>query len=128
MKKKILALILFCLTTPAHAGGPRTGNDHISGCEAVLTKSNDDAFEQGFCMGAVSMGLATTPALPGVAHACPPQGVTNYQGVRVLVNYMHTRPERLNETVHKNRYGLICLSVALHGVDLQPTDGTKRRR
>jgi hypothetical protein len=97
--KKTLALALLCLTIlPARsATPPSSGNDHITACEAVNTKSDADPLGQGYCMGAVSMALAATKIMPGAAHACPPEGVTTFQGVRVLVNYMHNHPERLNE-------------------------------
>ena len=68
-----------------------TANYVMAGCRGFLQTPIQTRLEAGYCAGAVR---ALVYAAPGVC--APPYG-TNEQGVRVVVQYIDSRPARLHE-------------------------------
>ncbi|PSC05666.1 hypothetical protein SLNSH_06695 [Alsobacter soli] len=68
------------------------GNAQLAVCRLILGESSLRPYDQGFCIGAVHAIRYSR----GRLHICIPDGVTNMQAVRVLVNYMESHPARLN--------------------------------
>lgn len=68
-----------------------TANEAMEGCRFFLTDGERGTLKQinaqGYCRGAVEALIS--------ANYCPPSGVTIGQAVRVVVQYIDSRPTRL---------------------------------
>jgi hypothetical protein len=74
----------------------------LPGCKTAASKPdarNEINIRAAYCLGFVA-GLGTTSA-------CIPSDVTNQQAVRVVVNYLEARANRLHE-----RFSLLALSLS----------------
>jgi hypothetical protein len=87
----------------------RSATAIMAGCEALLggKEFELDAYWQGGCGGEVLSVWDTAAAINLV---CVPHGVTLAEVVRVVVEYIHARPERMDE-----RFTTLALE-ALHGI------------
>jgi Rap1a immunity proteins len=87
------ALSAVALSIPVEAQEAGTGNSVFNACK-LATRDNsprntNDMLLLGICFGNVD---ATFYHLANQSF-CPPDGVTNVQGVRVLVRYMESNPQ-----------------------------------
>ena len=70
------------------------GNFYLPFCKQVT--NGQLVFIGGVCMGSVSATAYVARLLPKNMKACPPDGVTGEQLVRVVVQYMQTNPALLH--------------------------------
>src|SRR5262245_10565274 len=99
-------MFLACMTVVLNCGvalgqDKDSANHMMAGCRAYVStpgvvQNPQDAFDRGLCAGIVS-GLVM--AHPDV---CPPAGSTRDQSIRIVVQYIDTRPARM----HESFYGL----------------------
>ena len=83
----------------ALAKGVDSADYVMPGCRAFLvTGSNKELGRKPFCVGLIGL-------ISGIAHMskdiCAPDGVTQEQAVRVVVQYIDSRPERMHEDFKK---------------------------
>jgi Rap1a immunity proteins len=86
----VCAGLLLALTGEAVGAGVTSANTVMPGCRAFIAHP-DEYYLQGYCMGAVAAIIRVDPS------TCPPKDSTIGQGVRVVVKYIDSRPERLHE-------------------------------
>lgn len=87
------------------------GNSLLAQCQASIRFMNDnseitDEFGQGKCLGIVEAVMGTTIVrnnqLPKESRICFPEaGITNGQGIRIVVKYLQETPSllHLNDTI-----------------------------
>jgi Rap1a immunity proteins len=92
MTKFAVAILLFALTVPAGAQDISSANFILTGCKGYLNREGN-AWAQGHCVGFID-GLVS---VAGGQVFSVPDGVTNRQGVAVVVKYIEARPERMHE-------------------------------
>jgi len=84
------AAILSSICGRAEAAPTITGNDMLPACEHLIDDENESGlFKQGECIGLV-IGVGVG------AGVCVPPDATDGQAVRVMLDYMHKNPSRLN--------------------------------
>jgi hypothetical protein len=69
-------------------------------CESALQERREHVFEAGVCVGTLQTLTYIQPLLDpryGKANYCPPQGLAPEQEIRVVVTYLQSHPERLQE-------------------------------
>jgi hypothetical protein len=72
-----------------------TANAVMPGCrEFLVPDSGREAWGQSYCVGLIN-GLAYGD------HSCAPPGVTTAQTMRVIVQYIDSRPARMHEDFRK---------------------------
>jgi len=89
-----------------------SGEVLLKHCESALQDSTPRSFEAGVCMGTLQTLTYIQPLLDpkyGKASHCFPQGFPNEQEVQVVVTYLKSHPERLQEE------GRTLALDALHG-------------
>jgi hypothetical protein len=86
-------IVLAIVTTGAALG--ESANYRMQGCRSFAKQDNDSryAFAGGLCSGMIEALMGVAPVL----RFCPPPGATVGQGALVVVQYLDTRPARLNE-------------------------------
>jgi hypothetical protein len=97
MKASVLGagLLLLALTGEAVGAEITSANEVMPGCRALIAHSDESTdYWQGYCSGAVAAIVRVDPG------NCPPKGSTVGQGVRVVIKYIDSRPERLHEDFH----------------------------
>jgi Rap1a immunity proteins len=67
-----------------------SANRVMVGCRHAITEDGQEAVTRGFCLGSVS-------AVWDFAGVCSPRGAVLGQAVRIVVEYIDSRPARLNE-------------------------------
>jgi hypothetical protein len=73
-----------------------SANYRMEGCRDVLSGRHDgDLLDPGICIGLVRGLVYADPTL------CIPDGVTNGQKIRVVVQYIGQRPARMHESFNK---------------------------
>ena len=77
---------------PASAQDISSANFILTGCKGYLNREGN-AWAQGHRVGFID-GLVS---VVGGVGFCVPDGVTNRQGVAVVVKYIEARPERMHE-------------------------------
>ena len=73
-----------------------TGDELQSHCQIALNDSIEtqtEAFESGVCAGFIRALLFFGPALGEPLRFCPPDKVTPWDGMRVLIRYFDANPE-----------------------------------
>lgn len=89
----VLSIGLFLAYGEAVAEDLDSASARIPGCRNQLNEKSAkdllDAYTQGICSGAVKALLVT--------FSCPPQNVTNYQAMRVVIQYIDSQPARQHE-------------------------------
>ena len=95
MKAMVFASVLLLLFAGEAVG--ISANEIIPACKSVMSTPHNapEAQKQGFCLGAVG-GIGRVA--PGI---CPPGGSTLEQWIAVVVQYIDSRPARLNEDFFK---------------------------
>lgn len=77
-----------------------SGEVLLKHCESALQDRTPRSFEAGLCVGMLQTLTYIQPLLDpkyGKAGYCLPQGLPNEQEVRVVVTYLQSHPERLQE-------------------------------
>ena len=100
------AITLLGLLGAAHAvAAEGDGNELITQCtdtlKAVEGGKVDNYFGVGYCLG-VTQGVRQTLAiqnegLPAVDRTCIPEGMTNGQGVRIVLKFLQDHPADLQK-------------------------------
>lgn len=91
--RNVLATLLTLIVLPAHAAGQNySANAYLPGCEELIEEKINA--EVGRCMGVVE-GLAILGQVNNLW--CAPNDTTTGQWVRVIVKYVHSKPERMHE-------------------------------
>ncbi len=90
----VLSIVLFLAYREAVAEDLDSASARMPGCRNQLNKKSArdllDAYTQGICAGAVKALLFTS--------SCPPQNVTNYQAMSVVIRYIESQPARQHES------------------------------
>ena len=89
----LLAFSTFPQLVLAEGGLIMSGNGRYPGCKDFIAENPRGSFDAGVCAGLLD-GILYWRSLHGI---CPPPGVTNGQGVRVVVAYMDRNPALLDE-------------------------------
>jgi hypothetical protein len=77
-----------------------SGEVLLKHCESALQEREPRSFEAGICVGILETLRYIQPLLDpkyGKAGYCLPQGLASEQEVRVVVTYLQSHPERLQE-------------------------------
>ncbi|MGE0684112.1 MAG: Rap1a/Tai family immunity protein [Candidatus Binatia bacterium] len=77
-----------------------SGKVLLKQCESALQERSPRSFEAGVCVGMLQTLTYIQPLLDpkyGKAGYCLPQGLAYEQEVRVVVTYLQSHPERLQE-------------------------------
>jgi Rap1a immunity proteins len=90
-----LLLTWACLMPASAAEGGGKASQIMPGCREALANGQHNPILQGFCFGLVS-GL--TEEVPGI---CAPDGSKVSQGVRIVVQYVDSHPERMDDSFAK---------------------------
>ena len=85
----VTAMMLNC--EAALAADVTSANYVMPGCRGFLTGARDDFIAVGICVGTVSTLVNVAPGI------CAPQSGTNEQSIRVVVQYIESRPARMHE-------------------------------
>jgi hypothetical protein len=93
-----ILLALICGARVATA--ENTANEIMPGCRELIAFSHDELWGQPFCLGFLS-GLSYASN-----HGCAPKGVTQGQIARVVVKYIDSHPERMQE-----QFGILALEA-----------------
>jgi hypothetical protein len=92
MRPLFVGTLLFALILHPSATAAQSANEMLQGCSDFLSRaSTRDFLRQGMCLGIIQ-GLAH-----GNGPACVPHGISNEQMIRVVLAFVQTVPERLNE-------------------------------
>lgn len=80
-----------------------TANAYLPGCKNVLNQPpphNDlsIAFNQGKCLGIAIATLHLQTFTPSPFQICPPRNVTPGDAIRLMVQYVEEKPERMRES------------------------------
>jgi hypothetical protein len=100
--RAILFLLLCAWSSAGYAQNDSTsnGNTLLPACKNFISVAGGgviDAFKQGECTGVVRVLLRVGEALAPKFQSCHPQEATLGQAVRVVIQFLETRPERLHE-------------------------------
>jgi hypothetical protein len=97
----LVGVVLSLLPLSGSAEEPAlSGTVLLKHCESALQDSTPRSFEAGVCVGMLQTLRYIQPLLDpkyGKASYCLPQGLPNEQEVRVVVTYLQSHPERLQE-------------------------------
>lgn len=115
MKKLILGwFVAAFLCGPAFSKDLDTGNELYPMCKraAQVTggRNSTELAQLSFCVGTVSTLLSVSELLNESLRFCPPDGVTNGQAIRVVVNYMERNPQIRHQKLHQ--IGLVAMREA----------------
>lgn len=82
---------------PAWPQAPKldTGNDYLRPCREFVA-GGASSYPTGKCAGVVEAIYSMQPFLDHKYRTCPPDGVTLGQIVRVVVNYLESKPQNLH--------------------------------
>jgi hypothetical protein len=80
----------------------------MAGCRAFVA-NGPEQFTQGFCVGAVRTIVNLDSAV------CPPSGAAGDQGVRIVIQYIDSRPARLHEKFAKLASEALRAAWPCHG-------------
>jgi hypothetical protein len=87
--------VLLVVTMEGAEAREMSANNIMPGCRSALTREAKDYPAQGYCQGLVR-GVWDMAKVAG--NVCGPNGATNEQGVRVVVEYIdQANPARLRE-------------------------------
>ncbi len=90
----VLSIGLFLAYGEAIAEDLDSASARMPGCRNQLKEKSArdllDAYTQGICAGAVKALLYTS--------SCPPQNVTKYQAMSVVIRYIESQPARQHES------------------------------
>ncbi len=94
--------VMLSLMSMAHAAAapPVSGDILLKHCEAALQDRAPRSFEAGVCVGMLQTLTYIQPLVDpkyGKAGYCLPQGSADQQEIQVVVTYLQSHPERLQE-------------------------------
>ena len=99
---RVLAILVLMVSQISHAGAQRliSGEEMVLPCKRAL--SNEDAevlqyAQIAFCVGTVAGIVSTAPHLELGSRFCIPYDATRAAAVAVVVRYLETHTERLQE-------------------------------
>ena len=99
----VAAMLISCSASFAEEDD-QSANYMMPACRSWLNSSNDaTAFMKGICAGTIATIIAFGRH---VGTHCAPRGVSNEQGLRVVIQYIDNQPARLHE-----KFGLLALEA-----------------
>jgi hypothetical protein len=88
------SILLLLITSEAMGREYGTANEMLPGCRAMLAHDQRNILRQGECIGAVAAITHIDIAV------CPPKDSTVEQAIRIVVQYIDSRPTRLQENFY----------------------------
>jgi hypothetical protein len=86
----VLLLVLLFVSDGRAMDAGASANRVMIGCRHAIAEDGQEAVTQGFCLGSIS-------GVWDFAGVCSPHGALLGQAVRIVVQYIDSRPTRLNE-------------------------------
>ncbi|WP_143198911.1 Rap1a/Tai family immunity protein [Bradyrhizobium sp. NAS80.1] len=96
----ILAGLVLLLIGSASGTVVEKGTDAQKSCGLLVQKSfrdQDEARFAGACEGMIETAMLFAPNLPAGVRACPPAQGSILESAKVLLQYIDSNPDRLNE-------------------------------
>jgi hypothetical protein len=103
LMRAVLLGFLAAALLPGNADAQQRGaNFVVPACQDYLTNTNRDTvadgfFKQGVCVGTVVTLVALSNLLPPPLNSCVPDKATPEQMIRVALDYIEHRPQRMHE-------------------------------
>lgn len=86
--------VLMVSASPVRSQDSSSGNGMLQPCKEALQKK--PGVMQGYCVGTVAAVLYFAQAFESQLRYCRPNAAGNEQGLRVLVRYLETNPDKLH--------------------------------